>query len=143
MAKSYDLKSGVQCIVAGVLVSGFGENDAVTVERMADQRESMPSADGDVVYSKTNDNRVRITLTLHDRSRAYRDLAAAAQAQLASPVIVPTPFFLSDTNGDSITSAEAIFMRLPEPSKNRRAGEVQFLLELPNPNITHGILIAL
>lgn len=144
MAKTYDLKN-VVCTIAGVPISGYGETDAITVEWPSDLVESTVTADGTVIYSRTNDRRADITLTLSQKSRAVALLLGMLEAQhgdnlgIAPPLILPLPFMLIDpATGDSIASFDTVFMARPAPSKGKVIGEVTFKVQLPSPNYSFG-----
>jgi hypothetical protein len=144
MAKTYDLKN-VVCTIGGVPISGYGETDAVTLEWTSDIVESTVTADGQAIYSRLNDRRLNVTVTLSQKSRAVGLLQTMLDAQhgetlpIAPPQILPLPFLLIDpASGDQISSFDTVFMQRPAPSKGRTIGEVQFMVQLPNPAMTLG-----
>lgn len=145
MARTYDLKN-VVLIIGGIEVSGYGEgDDAISFDWNEDLCEKTVSADGQVVYSRINDRSLAVTVTVHQRSRAYTALAALMETQhgdtigIAPPQILPLVFQLIDpSNGDSLSSFETVFMRRPAPSKGRTVGTVEFLLDLPSPKFIYG-----
>lgn len=144
MAKGYDLKR-VVCSVGGVVISGYGDSDAVSVAWDSDLQESRKTADGDVLYSRNNDGSMTVTITLHQRSRAYALLAGLMQTQILAEdttgVLAPLPFMLQDlANGDNISAADCVFLNRPAPSKGKTVGDVQFKLHLPKAIAVFGAL---
>lgn len=145
MARTYDLKN-VVCTVGGVPISGYGETDALTFEWVSEAVESMATADGQPVYSRLNDRRLNVTITLSQKSRAVSLLWGMLEAQhgellpVAPPQILPLPFMMIDpATGDQVGSFETVFMTRPAPSKGRTVGEVEFRVQLPNPAISVGL----
>jgi hypothetical protein len=144
MGKTYDLKL-VVCTIGGVPISGYGETDALTLEWVSDIVEGTVTADGKALYSRLNDRRLNVTVTLSQTSRVVGLLQTMLDAQhgetlpFAPPQILPVPFYLLDpSTGDTIASFETVFMARPAPSKGRNVGEVQFMLQLPSPAVSLG-----
>jgi len=130
--KTYNL---TKCIFTldEVRITGFGVDSVAEYERPSDIIEDDVSADGQVVASVTNDNRMYVTITLMETSLAYRQLATKFQIQNALTTIVPMKFLMHDlVNGDRIVEQYAMFKKMPVPSKGKKAGERQFQLLLPN-----------
>lgn len=145
MAKTYDLKL-VICTVGGVAINGYGDGDAITFEWAADIVEETVGADGDVVFSRTNDRRLRVTLNLMQKSRAHLLLFGLLELQhgdtvgIHPPVILPVPFFLVDpSTGETIASGDTVFVSRPAPSKNKVAGAVVYKLTLPSPKMSPAV----
>jgi hypothetical protein len=146
MAKTYNLKA-VVLTIGGVGISGYGATDAIGFEWLADIHERFVSADGKSVFVPTNDRALDVTVTVHQRSRAYlllQDLLRTQTGEIIGvpmSVIPPCAFYLLDrSNGETIVSPDAVFMSRPAPSKGKTLGEVAFRLCLPEPMIGSAIL---
>lgn len=145
MAKSYDLKL-VICTVGGVAISGYGESDALGVEWASDIVAPTVTADGDYIYSRNNDRGCTITITLTQKSRAHTllfgllELQHGDNAGIHPPGILPLAFYLLDpSTGESIASADCVFLTRPAPSKGKTIGEVVYKVHLPNPKVTPAV----
>lgn len=144
MGFEYDLKR-VTCSIGGVTVSGYGETDAIALEWAGPITEEMQTADGDTIFSRTNDRRLHGTVTVSQQSRAYKLLGELLEEQHGdnagvAPDSIPLhAFALRDpSNGDEITSQKCVLSDRPAPSKGKTAGEVQFKFTLPSPKVKYG-----
>lgn len=142
MAQTYDLKNVVASI-AGVVFSGYGENDAIGLEWDAPLVAKTVTADGKTIYSRENNRGLTVTVTLMQTSRAHLLLSLALEAQhgdnlgIGPPVILPLPFAMLDpATGEAIFSQDCVFVSRPASSKGKTVGEVQYELHLPNPKVT-------
>lgn len=138
IAKSYDL-SKVALTLAGVPLGGYGEDGGIEVEFQAPIHEVTVGADGLTVASKTNNTDAVATITLSESSAGYARLALLMKAQELNPLpaLVPLAFMLLDPiNGDTISTAFAIFIDRPTVSKGRTAGDRVFTIHLPGAAIT-------
>lgn len=146
MGKVWDLKL-VVLVIGGVQVSGYGNgDDAIGFEWVSPLAESDVMADGDVVYSRLNDRRLKATLTLSQKSRAHLLLWGLIEAQhgdnigVPVPLLLPLPFMMLDfCTGESI-GGECVFMSRPAGNKGKKIGNVEYMIELPNPKIGPAIL---
>jgi uncharacterized protein YkvS len=129
---TYDFKQ-VILTVANLRVGGFDEEGGVAFEMAADIGESSVGLGGEVVWSRSNDERVFVDITLMESSRSYRDLDALLKLQQEQNPILPLPFVMRDNiSGETVTSEYAIFVTRPAPNKNRQSGTRVFRLLLPN-----------
>jgi hypothetical protein len=144
MIKSYDLKL-VICTIGGVAISGYGENDAVGIEWSGPIAEPKVTADGDYIYSRTNDRGMTITLTLSQKSRAHLLLYGLTETQhgdnagVHPPIMIPLPFLLVDPSNGEIISGPAVVLDRPAPSKGKTVGEVQYKLHIGSPKVTPAV----
>jgi hypothetical protein len=136
--KLYDLKSSV-CTIGGVLVSGYGEEDAISFDWSSDLVESFETVDGGRIYARNQNKELIATITLMQTSGAVAQLRTALDLQhgtvngLKPFVIVPAPlwFYASDT-GDFV-SGGAVFLNRPNASRGQTVGELQFRLSIATP----------
>lgn len=130
--KTFDL-TRVTLIIGGYDISGFGEGDAISIEPMSAAMESSVGQDGQRSYSRSNDFGAKVTITVRQNSRAFRDLHALQVAQDAAPSPPDIPFLLVDANtGERIADRQTIFMTRPGRSFQRAVQDRVFELELPN-----------
>jgi hypothetical protein len=144
MAKRYDLKA-VDLIIAGLRITGFGENAAIEFEEERDLGEITVGADGAAIFSSLNSKTLFVTITLLESTVGYTTLAGIMQAQIANHDLglptLPIAFLMTDRlNGDSVASVDTFFVQRPVASKGRTVGERVFRLVLPDANRTYGIL---
>lgn len=126
----------VQCILGTVPLSNFGSDGGIEGELPSQLLESEVSADGYVIYTANNDERIRFTITLSAHSGALPLLEAMVFAQSAvmhaGGTLPVLPFFLLDpATGDEITSEHTIFLQSAVISKGKSAGTRQYIIELP------------
>jgi len=132
-AKLYDLTANVIAI-GSVRIGSFDEEGAVEYEMLSDEHESANSSDGRApVYSRLNDERVGVTITLMETSPSvgYLDTLLRGQRAQRGSLLTVTYSHVDTISGDTISSPQAIFMNRPGPSKGRVAGTREFRLELP------------
>lgn len=116
-----------------IRITGFGVDSVAEFERPSDIIEDDVTADGQVVVSYTNDNRMYVTITLLETSLAYKQLADKFNVQNAQDTLLPMKFLMIDlTNGDRVGEQFAVFKKMPVPTKGRKASERQFQILLPN-----------
>lgn len=129
---TYDFKA-VTTTIGGILIGGFSEDGGISYEMAADIGESAVGLGGEVVFSRYNDLRVFVDISVMETSRSYKALMDLLTLQQAQPIIAPLPFVSRDNiSGETVTSDYAIFQTRPTPTKNRQAGVRTFRLLLPN-----------
>ena len=126
----------VQCIIGTVALSNFGSDGSISFEMGSQIVESEVSADGYVVYTANNDQRVQVTITLSEVSGAVPLLDGLMKSQVQTlhdgGPIAPLSFFLQDpATGDQIESEYVVFLQEPGISKSKAIGTREFLIELP------------
>jgi hypothetical protein len=136
--KLYDLKSSV-LTVGGILVSGYGEDDAVSFDWSSELVESFETVDGTRVYARTQNRELVATITLMQTSDAVAQLRTALDFQhggvsgIKPPAIIPQPlWFYASDNGDFV-SGGAVFLNRPNTSRGNTVGELVFRLSIPTP----------
>lgn len=126
----------VQCIIGSIPLANFGSDGSIQVEIQGPLVESNLSADGYVVYTASNDERVQVTITLSEVSGAIPLLDALVKAQaglmFAGGPIAPVAFFLLDpATGDTLASEYVVFIQEPGVSKSKSIGTREYVIELP------------
>jgi hypothetical protein len=126
----------VQCIIGTVPLANFGTDGSISFEFPSQLVESEVSADGYVVYTANNDERVRVTITLSEVSGAVPLLDELVKAQaglmFAGGPLTPVPFYLLDpATGDTIASEYTVFLQEPTITKQKAIGTREYLVELP------------
>lgn len=84
----YDPKQ-VRVIVNGIDITGFAEGDKVKIEPVTKEMyKSVAGIDGDVCYSKVNDDRHTISFTLKEASPSNKILDALRKLPASFPVMI-------------------------------------------------------
>lgn len=145
-AKLYDLRA-VSLSIGGIPIGEYGPNDALGVEWADDLVYEEVSADGQAVYSRVNDPRMRVIVNLLATSPSVADLMDLAIRQhgldtgVPPSAITPLAFLMRDhVLGDLISSEHTVFLDRPSPIKAKTVTTVAFRLSLPNPEYTFGAL---
>lgn len=134
----------VQVTIGSFRVDGWADDDAAALTPMGDLGESKVSADGSVVvWSRNNDPRWELTLTVRQGTAAYRQLAEAIQDQLnqsdQAGAISPLPFQLFDeVSGDKFNEPNMLFAKYPDLAYGKVIGDAEFQVLLPSPNVVLG-----
>ena len=137
---TYDL-SDVVLIIKDTRITGWGDGDAISYERLSPLGESVSGGDGEVVFSRTNDKRYRATLSVLPSTTAYKKLSELASEQHPSSGGSITGYafsMLDSNNGDEVNEADAIFENIPGPSKASRVAAVEFQVLMPKPDVKLG-----
>lgn len=126
----------VHCSIGPVTLSNFGADGSVSFEYSSQIVESEVSADGYVVYTSNNDDRVQVTITLSEASKAVDLLDAQMRKQVENmhqgKAIDELVFYMEDpATGDFIRSPYTVFLQEPGISKSKSLGTREFRLELP------------
>lgn len=135
--RTFDLKS-VICTVGSVSISAYGEQGGIVFEYSSELYEDAVGADGEVTFSRLNDARMTVTITVKDTSKTAALLANLAKTQetlrlAAGGALQPLPFYMEDPlNGDIVSDPYAVFIQTGAPTKNRVSGDRTFVLRLPN-----------
>jgi hypothetical protein len=114
----------VDCIVLGVPVSGFGEDDAIEFVTDEDGYEEVWGVDGDVTMSKNLKVAGTLNLTLLQSSRANAALTAIYAAdRLQNGGAGVGPSMILDRNGGStIATDTSRIMKMPDVKHGKKAG---------------------
>lgn len=127
---TYNLKE-VIITVNGIPMSGFGDNDALTVEYQEDAWTTKTGADGEVVRSRTNNEVALFRLTLMQTSEANQVLQAAI---LLDKAIGRTLFGVGmvDLNRSEVLSGtDCYIQQSPQRQYNKEAGEREWVIVIP------------
>lgn len=132
LPKLYDLTQ-VVLIVGGYTISGFGDGGAVEIAPVSAAAESSIGADGQATYSRTNDRRAKVTITVRQNSLAHRNLGTLFEAQQAAPRLLPSAFLLIDSaTGERMSAAYFVFTERPTIAHGKAISDRVWVGELPN-----------
>jgi hypothetical protein len=88
MASVYD-PAEVRVIINGLDITGFSDGDKIKIEPVTkEDYKSFAGVDGDVTYSKVNDDRHTLTFTLKEESPSNKFLDALRKAPTSSVVTI-------------------------------------------------------
>ena len=126
----------VQCIVGLVHLNHFGDDGGIEFEYATDLVEGTTSADGFRTYTATNDESVKVTLTLKPHSRAIPELDKLVKNQVATiglkPTMTPVPFFFLDpSTGSTVASEYVVFMSEPTQNASKSVTDRVYVIDLP------------
>lgn len=129
--KIHDL-SQVTLAIGGYTLSGYGDGGAVKVEPVSPATESSIGADGQVTYSRTNDRRAKVTVTVRQNSVAHKHLHTLMLAQQTAPVLAPLAFLLINAQtGERVSSAYFVFLERPGVEQAKGVTDRVYVGELP------------
>lgn len=132
LPKLYDLAQ-VVLTIGGYPMSGFGDGGAVEVAPVSAATESSIGADGQVTYSRTNDTRAKVTITVRGNSLAHKNLGILFDAQQAAPRLAPIAFLLIDAQtGERMSAAYVVFTERPTIAHGKAISDRVWVAELPN-----------
>jgi hypothetical protein len=117
---TYDLKRHV-IIIGGVVMSGFADGTALTVERSAETFTKKVGADGIVTRSKTNDRSGTAKLSLVATSQSNDVLSGFALADETMNTGI-VPFLVQDLEG--LTKYVSAFAWIKKPPSSEFGKEV-------------------
>jgi len=88
MSDVYNPKD-VRLIINGLDITGFADGDKIKIEPITkEDMKSFVGVDGDVSFSKVNDNRHTITFTLKEESPSNKMLDALRKLPTSFPVMI-------------------------------------------------------
>lgn len=129
---TYDLTQNY-LYLGGIRIQGFGDDAAVSYEFDADKNATAVGADGEVSFSRQNNNLMVATITCKETSKAAGILSEMEREQRDQEVIGRLSYAHRDRiGGDIVTDEYAVFLQTGAPSKSRDAGEREFRIALPN-----------
>lgn len=137
--KTYDIKN-VTCIFGGVIMRGFADGSAITVEPDENVFNVVVGSDGETTRSRTNNDNYKATIKLMQTSGAHSDLQAQT---LRNSALTGTtfPFTLVDGHtGEQISCAQAFVEKLPTTEFGRDASEREWVICLPAAKFENVIL---
>lgn len=102
-------------VIFGIIeLTGFADgDDVVTIEFDSDQYTDMAGAKGDVVRSKTNDNRCTVTVKLLQTSIVNKELTAAFISDRETGVCVQPMIIQDKEGGETYTINNAWIQKYP------------------------------
>lgn len=120
----------VTVVFASILMQGFAEDEAVTVEMESDDYEDVVGVDGFVAVSKTRDERGTVTIKLLQTSPTNDVLSAHRMAGLLAPNGAGVGALLvKDRQGRSLYTAEhAWIQKAPDAAFARAAGAREWVI---------------
>lgn len=122
----------ITCVFAGILIEGFAEDEAITIEPESDDYEDVVGVDGHVAVSKTRDQRHTVTLKLLQTSPTNDLLSAHRAAGLAAPNgLGVAPILIQDRQGRSLHAGEhAWIKKAPDVAYARSAKEREWVIRV-------------
>lgn len=96
--------------IGTALIDGFGPDEAVRLERLADTFLMVVGADGKVSRTKTSNDSARLTLTLLQGSASNDVLDKIYTADKTIPNGAPVPLFIRDRGGRSVFFAAQVWI---------------------------------
>lgn len=120
--------------------AGMGKDEWINAARESAAWEDDVGVDGEVTFSKINDNRMTVTLTLMQTSQLNDALSAHYNADRATPGGIGTRTFnMTDLNGTTkIFAEQSRLTKSPDQVRARKAGETKWEFRLANVKEFHG-----
>ena len=141
--KTYD-PSAVSMFYGEILMSGFAQDAAITVEHDEDDWTLVTGVDGEGTRSKTSNRSATITVSLMQSSETNALLSAARAADVNTPGGVGgKPLLIKDnsgpTPGQTLFSAESCWIQKPPTAElNREATTREWTFRTDNLVAFHG-----
>lgn len=137
--KTYD-PSAVSMFYGEILMIGFAQDAAITVEHDEDDWTLVTGVDGEGTRSKTSQKSATITVALMQSSSTNPLLSAARTADIAAPGgIGGKPLLIKDNSGSTIFSAESCWIqKAPSAELNREATTREWVFRTDNLVAFHG-----
>ena len=134
-AYAYTFKA-VNLTLAGVPISRYGPDGGIEFDTQANLVESETTADGYVIYTAQNDDRITCTVTISQFSPQYDEIMEIIRGQMlginVGLGIPPLPTSLFDpATGDLFASEYTVFVKEPMPNKTKTLGPVTIEVEFP------------
>jgi len=113
---------------AGVIPTGYGEDEFLRVEKLADNFVEVVGTDGEVSRSKVMDKRATITFVLMKTSKTNALLSAIAARDENLPNGAGVgAVFIRDRQGDTVfRAAQAWIVRQPDVSLGKQAQSIEW-----------------
>lgn len=136
---TYDFDQ-VSCIFGPVILDGFADGDAITIEPDAPFFTKYVGADGKVTRAKTLNRCTKVTIRLAQSSSANDQLSAILNADLLAPNGAGiVPFALTDRSGRSVFAAEHCWIsEAPSASFTNDVGTREWILECGRTELFFG-----
>lgn len=116
----------------------YHDGDFVSLEPVADRFTSFVGAGGEVVHSRTNDNRWTVTLRLHQASPTNSLLSAIAELDRIAPNGAGVfPLTVNDSSGNALYFGEkARIMKVPAANFGTEVSVREWTFEVASMRIT-------
>lgn len=116
----------------------YHDGDFISIEPVSDRFNSFVGAGGEVVHSRTNDNRFTVTLRLHQASPTNSLLSAIAELDRISPNGAGVfPLTVNDSSGNALYFGEkARIMSVPSVSFGQEVSVREWTFEVADLRIT-------
>lgn len=144
IVRTYSL-SNVRFVLGGVLITGFGRDDAFSWQWTQPLWQRTTGQDGDSTYARNLEKIAAGRLTLLGTSRAYSTLYDLLEAQsgdtsgIIPATLLPLQWAMNDAHtGDFLGCNTTMIMTRPSPSKGQNLGDAVFGIELPNATFLAG-----
>ena len=137
--KTYD-PSNVSMFYGEILMSGFAQDAAITVEHDEDDWTLVTGVDGEGTRSKTSNRSATITVALMQSSSVNLLLSAARTLDLATPNGTGgKPLLIKDNSGTTVFAAESCWIqKAPSAELNREATSREWVFRTDNLVALHG-----
>ena len=137
--KTYD-PSAVSMFYGEILMSGFAQDAAITVEHDEDDWTLVTGVDGEGTRSKTSNRSATITVALMQSSQTNLLLSAARTADINAPGGTGgKPLLIKDNSGTTLFSAETCWIQKPPTAElNREATTREWVFRTDNLVALHG-----
>lgn len=118
----------------------MGTDEWINIVRESPAWEDAVGVDGEVTYSKINDDRATVTLTVMQSSVINDALTAHYNLDRRTPGGIGTrPFLMQDLNGTTrIFAEQARLVKSPDQTRGRTVGEVKWEFRLAQIIEAHG-----
>lgn len=116
-------------LVNGVPLVGYGEDDAITAEPMADMSSSKVGIDGDVSRSTSTDRRATVTITLMQTSPSNDVLSALVGIDIITGGRLCTLTIQNLLQRDLLVAPQAWIKRRTNLAYGREAGDREWQFE--------------
>ena len=128
-------------LVNGIPLTGFGEDEAISVAPMADLSTSKVGIDGDVSRSMGTDRRVEVTIRLMQTSPSNDVLSGIVGVQAVTGGRLITLTVMNATSRDLVVAGQAWLRARPTLTFAREAGEREWVFQcLPSAWFAGGSL---
>lgn len=134
MAEPLKTYSADQVVVTfgPILMSGLGEDDAVSVEFDAELYTGKTGVDGSHARARTNNGTAKVTVKLLQTARANAQLTAHMLLDQAGNGVGGLPLLIKNLTGNTLyADPEAYLSKRPDPTFGREVGEREWVFTCP------------
>jgi len=129
--KTFDMKK-VTCIFGGIILSGFGEGDAITMTPQAEIFTVKKGCDGQTTRSRTNNDDYKAEITFAATSDARAKLQESTFRNAALSELTSTFILKSPATNESFAAEGCWVEKLPDASFGKESGDRKYTLYLPD-----------